>query len=75
MGLAVGGRDLICVKQRPSSGIPPAELRGYLEDLGDCLFTDGKSPSLLERKARDGKQKVYYFYNLISDVTKSEIFN
>lgn len=58
MGMGVGGQDLLCIKQRPSSSIPPAELRGYLEDLGDCLFSDGRSPSLLERKTRDGKQKV-----------------
>lgn len=58
MGLAVGGQDIICIKQRPSSVIPPADLRGYLEDLGDHFFSDGRSP-LLERKTRDGKQKVY----------------
>ncbi|KAF5962087.1 hypothetical protein HYC85_003296 [Camellia sinensis] len=57
-GMAVGGQDLLCVKQKPSSTIPPAELKGYLEDLGDCLFSDGTSPSLLEKKTRDGKQKV-----------------
>ncbi|KAL7177072.1 hypothetical protein ACSBR2_030408 [Camellia fascicularis] len=58
VGMAVGGQDLLCVKQKPSSTIPPAELKGYLEDLGDCLFSDGTSPSLLEKKTRDGKQKV-----------------
>lgn len=57
MGLAVGGQDLICVRQTPSSEIPPAELRAHLEDLGDALFSDGKN-SLLQRKALDGKQKV-----------------
>uniref|UniRef100_A0A5B6ZBZ1 MACPF domain-containing protein n=1 Tax=Davidia involucrata TaxID=16924 RepID=A0A5B6ZBZ1_DAVIN len=63
VGMAVGGQDLLCVKQKPSSKIPPAELRGYLEDLGDCLFSDGRSPSLLERKTRDGKQKVPEVFN------------
>ncbi|KAK9288202.1 hypothetical protein L1049_016651 [Liquidambar formosana] len=57
VGMAVGGQDLICVRQRPSSAIPPAELRGHLEDLGDSVFSD-QSPSLLQRKTRDGKQKV-----------------
>ncbi|XP_057547493.1 MACPF domain-containing protein At1g14780-like [Amaranthus tricolor] len=55
VGLAVGGQDLICVRQTPSSEIPPAELRAHLEDLGDALFSDGKN-SLLRRKALDGKQ-------------------
>lgn len=59
VGMAVGGQDLICVRQKPSSVIPPADLRRYLEDLGDYLFSDGKSPSFLERKTRDGKHKVF----------------
>ncbi|XP_047340693.1 MACPF domain-containing protein At1g14780-like [Impatiens glandulifera] len=58
VGMAVGGQDLLCVKQRPSSSILPGELRGYLEDVGDCLFSDGKSPSLLDIRSRNGKQKV-----------------
>lgn len=62
VGMAVGGQDLICVRQKPSSAIPPADLRRYLEDLGDYLFSDGKSPSFLERKTRDGKQKVFFFF-------------
>lgn len=57
VGMAVGGQDLICVRQKASSSIPPAELRGHLEDLGDSLFSD-RSPSLLQRKTRDGKQKI-----------------
>ncbi|XP_057489495.1 MACPF domain-containing protein At4g24290-like [Actinidia eriantha] len=58
VGMAIGGQDLLCVKQKSSSvTIPPAELRGYLEDLGDCLFSDRMSPPLLE-KTRGGKQKI-----------------
>ncbi|KDP32563.1 hypothetical protein JCGZ_13113 [Jatropha curcas] len=58
VGMAVGGQDLICVRQKPTSPIPPAELRKHLEDLGDFLFSDRRSPSLLQRNTRDGKQKV-----------------
>lgn len=58
VGMAVGGQDLLCVKQRPTSPIPPAELKGYLEDLGDCLFSDTNSP-ILDRKVVDNKKKVY----------------
>ncbi|KAI3706257.1 hypothetical protein L6452_23873 [Arctium lappa] len=63
VGMAVGGQDLICVKQKASSTISPAELRGYLDYLGDSLFSDGRSPSLIERKTRDGKQKVPEVFN------------
>lgn len=58
VGMAIGGQDLLCVKQNSSSTIPQAELKGYLEDVGDCLFSDGMNPSLLEKPARDRKQKV-----------------
>lgn len=63
VGMGVGGQDVICVKQKPSSTISPADLRGYLEDLGDCLFSDGASPSLPERKSKDSKKKVYILFN------------
>lgn len=60
VGMGIGGQDIICVKQKSSSTISPTELRGHLEDLGDCLFLDGASPSLPERKTKDGKQKVKF---------------
>ncbi|GKB06571.1 hypothetical protein Tco_0834804 [Tanacetum coccineum] len=46
VGMGVGGQDVICVKQKSSSTISTTDLRGYLEDLGDCMFSDGASPSL-----------------------------
>ncbi|TYI22375.1 hypothetical protein ES332_A06G099100v1 [Gossypium tomentosum] len=65
VGIAIGGQDLICVRQNSSSTIPTSELRGYLEDLGDVMFSDGKSLSLIQRKSRDGKQKVPDIFNRI----------
>ncbi|KAM5569786.1 MACPF domain-containing protein [Rosa sericea] len=56
VGMAVGGQDLVCVRQKSSSPVPPADLRRHLEDLGDFLFSDG--PSLLRGKTRNGKQKI-----------------
>lgn len=61
VGMGVGGQDLLCVKQKPSSGVPPAELKGYLDDLGDCLFSDRTSP-LPEMKSRESKKKVFHTY-------------
>ncbi|XP_058093561.1 MACPF domain-containing protein At1g14780-like [Magnolia sinica] len=59
VGMAVGGQDLVCVRQAPSSSIPHAELKGHLEDLGDYLFLDGRSLSPpLHQKTREGKHKV-----------------
>ncbi|XP_027165467.1 MACPF domain-containing protein At1g14780-like [Coffea eugenioides] len=62
VGMAVGGQDVICVKQKPSSTIPPSELKGCLEDLGDILFSDGMNP-LQERKTKDGKKKIPEVFN------------
>jgi len=59
--MAVGGQDLVCVKQRYTSPISPADLRRNLQDVGDILFSDGNSSSLLQRTARDGKHKVSIF--------------
>ncbi|CAN1346592.1 MACPF domain-containing protein At1g14780 [Linum perenne] len=58
IGMAIGGQDVICVRQKQSSTVSPANLRKNLEDLGDFLFSDGRSPSLMHGNARDGKQKV-----------------
>ncbi|CAI0397733.1 unnamed protein product [Linum tenue] len=52
--MAIGGQDVICVRQKHSSTIPPADLRKHLEDLGDFLFSDRKSPSLMQRNAKEG---------------------
>ncbi|KAK9029880.1 hypothetical protein V6N11_031322 [Hibiscus sabdariffa] len=65
VSMAIGGQDLLCVRQSYSSTISPSELRAYLEDLGDVMFSDGKSPSLLQRKTRDGKKKVPEIFNHI----------
>ncbi|MED6157633.1 hypothetical protein PIB30_025068 [Stylosanthes scabra] len=63
--MAVGGQDVICVKQKHSSKISPGDLRRHLEDLGDFLFSDVRSPSLLQRKTADGKQKVPEVFNRV----------
>ncbi|XP_050238493.1 MACPF domain-containing protein At1g14780-like [Mercurialis annua] len=66
VGMAVGGQDLICVRQTPTSPIPPAELRNHLEDLGDFVFSDTRSPpQLLQRNTRDNKYKVPEVFNRI----------
>ncbi|KAL7145384.1 hypothetical protein ABFS83_07G079500 [Erythranthe nasuta] len=64
VGMAVGGQDVLCVKQKPSSPIPPAELKGYLEELGDCLFSDANSP-ILERTANDNKKVPEVFSRML----------
>lgn len=59
VGMAVGGQDVVSVRQTSSSTIPPTEIKGHLEDLCDYLFSDGSSLSPLQRKTREGKQKVF----------------
>nr|DAD24225.1 TPA_asm: hypothetical protein HUJ06_025688 [Nelumbo nucifera] len=65
VGMAIGGQDVICVKQKHSSSIPAAELKGYLEDLGDSMFSD-RSTSPLQQRTRESKKKVpEVFYHLL----------
>ncbi|PWA42190.1 membrane attack complex component/perforin (MACPF) domain-containing protein [Artemisia annua] len=44
VGMGVGGQDITSDNQKLASTVSP-DLRGYLEDLGGCLFYDGASPS------------------------------
>ncbi|KAF9590726.1 hypothetical protein IFM89_037121 [Coptis chinensis] len=57
VGMAVGGQDVVCVRQKPSSSIPPPRPEKHLEDLGDSWFSDGRSLSPHQRQTRE-KQKV-----------------
>nr|GEZ38832.1 putative reverse transcriptase domain-containing protein [Tanacetum cinerariifolium] len=53
VGMGVGSQDIIWDKQ--ASTISPTDLSGYLEDLKDCLFSDGASLSTPETKSKDRK--------------------
>ncbi|XP_061355234.1 MACPF domain-containing protein At1g14780 isoform X2 [Gastrolobium bilobum] len=39
VGLSIGGKDLVLVKQDESSNLGPSELKKHLDELGDQLFT------------------------------------
>ncbi|XP_077227379.1 MACPF domain-containing protein At1g14780-like [Tasmannia lanceolata] len=65
VGMTIGGQDIVCVRQKPSSSIPPAELKGHLEDLGDYLFSDGRDLSPRHRKTREGKHKAPVIFQKI----------
>ncbi|KAE9613880.1 putative membrane attack complex component/perforin (MACPF) domain-containing protein [Lupinus albus] len=39
VGLGIGGKDLVLVKQDMSSNLAPSELKNHLDELGDQLFT------------------------------------
>ncbi|CAN4090770.1 unnamed protein product [Withania somnifera] len=62
VGMGVGGQDLLCVKQKPMSAVPPAELKAHLDDLGDCLFSDEASP-LPDWTPKEGNKKVPEVFN------------
>ncbi|WOK97598.1 MACPF domain-containing protein [Canna indica] len=63
--VAIGGQDVVCVIQHPSSIISAAELKMHLEDLGVFLFSDGSSLSPIHRKTREGKNKVLEVFKKI----------
>ncbi|GMJ13390.1 hypothetical protein like AT1G14780 [Hibiscus trionum] len=39
VGLSIGGRDVVLVRQDKSSDLQPSQLKKHLDDLGDQLFT------------------------------------
>nr|GEZ10875.1 MACPF domain-containing protein At1g14780-like [Tanacetum cinerariifolium] len=53
VGMGVGSQDIMWDKQ--ASTVSPADLSGYLEDLIDCLFSDGANLSTPETKSKDSK--------------------
>ncbi|MED6180544.1 hypothetical protein PIB30_011056 [Stylosanthes scabra] len=55
VGLSIGGKDLVLVKQDVSSNLGPSDLRKHLDDLGDQLFTG--TCNLLP-KTKDHKNKI-----------------
>jgi len=57
--MAIGGQDVICVKQNHSSTISTADLKLHMEDLGDFLFSDGKSHSPIHRKTKSKVPDVF----------------
>ncbi|THU46596.1 hypothetical protein C4D60_Mb09t06590 [Musa balbisiana] len=56
--IAIGGQDVVCVRQSHCSTISSAELKKHLEDLGDFIFSDGRNLSPLHSKDGEGKKKV-----------------
>ncbi|KAJ1418364.1 Membrane attack complex component/perforin [Sesbania bispinosa] len=56
VGLSIGGKDLIFVKQDVSSTLPPSELKKHLHELGDQLFTG--TCNFLPKTCKDQKHKV-----------------
>eukprot|EP01018_Ginkgo_biloba_P005525 Gb_07458 [translate_table: standard] len=77
VGLAVGGQDLVFVRQNHSSTTPPSELKKHLENLGDQLFTGSCSLSPMYWKSKESKQKarlLLYFKHLEVPDAFSNIF-
>lgn len=50
VGIKMGGRDVIYVKQQHSSPLQPAELQKRLKDIADKRFSDESGPDMFDRK-------------------------
>ncbi|XP_004503342.1 MACPF domain-containing protein At1g14780 [Cicer arietinum] len=66
VGLSIGGKDLLLVKQDVSSNLGPSELKNHLDELGDQLFS-GTCNFLPKNK--DHKHKVPSAFNVFNDST------
>ena len=66
VAVAVGGQDVVFVRQCHSSSIPPAELKLHLENLGDQLFSDDRSLSPWRNNKRESRQKVRFLSVFLS---------
>ncbi|EOY01376.1 hypothetical protein QUC31_013826 [Theobroma cacao] len=61
VGLSIGGRDVVLVRQDKSSNLEPSQLKKHLDDLGDQLFTGTCS---FTPKTKEQKQKVPQAFNI-----------
>ncbi|KAJ6951337.1 LOW QUALITY PROTEIN: MACPF domain-containing protein [Populus alba x Populus x berolinensis] len=43
VGIKMGGKDMICMKQQHSSPLPPVDVQKKLKDMADKMFVDGGS--------------------------------
>ncbi|CAK9137463.1 unnamed protein product [Ilex paraguariensis] len=58
VGLSIGGKDVVLVRQDKSSNFEPSPLKNHLDDLGDQLFTGSCTFSPHPCKTKEQKQKV-----------------
>lgn len=58
VGISVGGKDVILVRQDKSSSLGPTELKKHLDELGDQLFNGACTFSPLHCKSKEAKNKV-----------------
>lgn len=61
VGLGIGGKDLVLVKQDVSSNLDPSELKKHLDELGNQLF-NGTCNFL--PKSKEQKYKVSFVYSI-----------
>ncbi|CAA0811507.1 MACPF domain-containing protein [Striga hermonthica] len=72
VGLSLGGRDTVLVKQDKSSNVEPPQLKNHLDNLGDQLFTGTCTFSPYQRRnSKHQKQKAFNVFdpqsNLVSN--------
>ncbi|XP_057962500.1 MACPF domain-containing protein At1g14780 isoform X2 [Malania oleifera] len=57
IGLSMGGRDIVLVRQEKSSNLESSEIKKHLEDLGDQLFNGTCTYSPHHCKTKEQKRK------------------
>lgn len=57
VGIKMGGKDMICMKQQHSSPLPPVDVQKKLKDMADKMFVDGVRSTMNSDKFYD-REKV-----------------
>lgn len=67
VGVKMGGKDVIHVKQLEGSNLQPTEVQKLLKQLADQRFSEDENGGFLSNPAElSGKMKVYIFLKLTS---------
>ncbi|XP_071686411.1 MACPF domain-containing protein At1g14780 isoform X2 [Rutidosis leptorrhynchoides] len=67
VGITIGGKDVIMLKQNKSSPLEPSQLKNHLEDLGDQLFNGACAFSPHQPKSKELKNKTFSAFNTFFD--------
>ncbi|XP_020089663.1 MACPF domain-containing protein At1g14780 isoform X2 [Ananas comosus] len=72
VGLSMGGKDVVYVKQENSSHLTPCEIKEHLDKLGDQLFTGTCTLPPLPWKSKEHKNKAPEAFNVFDTQPKLE---
>jgi MAC/Perforin domain len=71
--VTIGGKDVIYVKQHSSSALSTAEIKSYVQDIGDHRFSENDNHNSGPIKLKDKVSAIFFFF-LICNLMSISLF-